>query len=410
MSTHAKVRYFIASIDALLTEQINAILHHSSFQAIEARWRGLKLLTQHHAKNIKIQLLDVSFKELKKDLKYHLEFEQTVLFEFIYSQQFGTAGGEPFTLLLGDYYFNLQSPDDMLLLTEISQISAAAFAPFISSIDPISLGLSSMQVLSPVIDIDTCLKSEVYNYWQRFRRTEDARFVGLTVPQVLMRQSYNVHQPKTQFKFEEYTVDDTESLQLWGHPGYAITSMVMRCFYHSHWFSDLSETPLDFMPAWQHVENFFDTKLEFSLNNAGLMTLSQHGLHQAMYCYSMQSTQQPKIYTKHVANVNSEISSVIKYILCVSRFAHYLKIIARDKVGSFLSSQDCEFYLNQWIGQYVAANELKDDNKVKYPLKNAEIKIKDIPGRNGYYQCIIYLTPRLNFEAANFTVHLVATV
>lgn len=403
-----RISYLIAQLDLMISEQVSEILRHDTVQALEASWRGLAELAAQASDKMQVRVLDCEFQEMEQDIRSKLEFDQTHFFDKIYSAEFGMPGGKPYSLLVGDYYFDIKNPRHILTLTGISQIAAAAFSPFISSIQFECLNIASYETLLKSSNTAKLELTNNYLAWQRFRRTDDACFVGFVLPKVLMSRRYNENTyANAFFQFKER---GGNANSVWGHPGYLFALTVMHSFKQTSWFDDLNRTALDFVPAWKQMEYFLDHKTESILNHLGIIALVQRGYSHPVYCFNSFSLQQTKIYETERATVNAKIAAILKYIFCVSRFAHYVKIIAREKIGSFQSSIDLQNYLNHWIGQYVAANEVPEKIRPIYPLKNAQVTVMDKPGNNTLYQCIMRLMPRLDLESANVSLQLVTVL
>lgn len=424
---HACIVRLIGQIDKACNTLLNDILHHPVLQRLEAIWRSLNSLTQLLSGNkIKVRLLDVSWQEITRDLTKTIDVNQSELFNKIYNQEFGMPGGEPYGVLIGDYAINITDRSHIEALQLMSQISAAAFAPFIAGLAPTSLGLASFTELNRIQNLQQIFKTADYQAWESLRQTEDARFIGLVLPHVLMRQPYSQKQClQTGFCFTE----KNHRLQdyVWGNASFSFASILMNSFKESSWFTNLrgantkcsgglvsTLARIDFNTDSKGIVPKFSTNLLISdtneriLSELGFISLCQlAGQHEAVF-YDNQSIQAAKEYSEPAATVNAKISASLQYMFCVSRFAHYIKIIGRNKIGSFLSPTECEIFLNSWLVNYIAANDdLTTDQKLNYPLSDAQVQVKLSPGKGQTYVCIIHLQPRMHLEQIKTSLVLI---
>lgn len=426
----------IAAIDEMLNEQINVILHHPKFQKLEASWRGLLFLTEeaYDQENIKIKFLDVSWNLLVKDLDRAIEFDQSSFFRKIYSAEFGTAGGEPFGVLLGDYQIRHRpgpdhKTDDIAALRDISQIAAAAFAPFIASADPVLFGLDDFSGLGVPINFQNLFSQAEYVKWNALRTTDDSRFIGLTIPRVLMRKPYDYDSYRSDgFCFEEDVTQPDNLGYLWGNACYAFGSVLIRSFANNGWFTDIRgchdgverggvvrHLPVpSFATDVEGVARKYSTDVlisDFSerlVSEYGFIPLCHSKDTEYAVFYGNQSIQGAQTHDTQVATVNAQISAMLQYIFCVSRFAHYIKVIGRDKVGSFFSAEECENYLHTWLLQYTTGSSSgTDQHLAKYPLAEARVEVKEIPGKPGVYACVAHLKPHMQLDQMISAVKLV---
>jgi type VI secretion system protein ImpD len=423
----------IARLDELLTRQVNAILHHRGFQRLEASWRGLRYLVEQsgEAENVKIQVLSVSWKELVRDAERAIEFDQSQLFRKIYSDEFGTPGGEPFSVLLGDYQIrpfpSADHPtDDVAALEAISHVAAAAFAPFIAAPDPAMFGLDDFAELQQPLNISKTFEQLEYLKWRAFRDTEDSRFIGLTLPRVLMRLPYEDDGSRVDgFRFREETEGPGRGKYLWGNAAYAFGAVLIRSFDRSGWLASIRGVSREgesgglvpnlpvhaFSTDKRGVAPKCSTDVvvtdlqEHELSDLGFIPLCHCADTELSAFYANQSVQKPKFYDEQAATMNARISAMLQYMLCVSRFAHYLKVAARDKIGSFTEAEECEDYLHRWLQHYVTGDsEASPEVKAEYPLREASVRVREQPGKPGSYLCVAHLWPHYELD------ELVATV
>jgi len=426
----------IAYIDELMNEQVNLILHHPRFQQLESSWRGLLFLTEEAGDNekIKIKFLDVSWPVLVKDLDRAIEFDQSNLFRKVYSAEFGTAGGEPYGILLGDYQIRHRpgpdhKTDDVAALREISQVASAAFVPFVAGVDPVLFGVNEFADLGSPINFENLFSQAEYLKWNTFRSTEDARFIGLTLPRVLMREPYTHDTYRSDgFNFSEDVSAPDSSGYLWGNACYAFGAILLKSFANNAWFTDIrgchngveqggvvSNLPV---PCFETDERgtalkystdvLISDSLEKILSEFGFIPLCHSKDSRYAVFYGNQSVQGELVYDTSVAKTNAKISAMLQYMLCVSRFAHYIKIIGREKVGSFFSAEECEHYLHTWLLSYsTASSSGTPENLAKYPLAEANVEVKEIPGKPGVYACVTHLKPHLQLDQMVSGVKLV---
>jgi type VI secretion system ImpC/EvpB family protein len=426
----------IARLDQLLNQQVNAILHHPRFQKLEASWRGLTYLVGQvvEGTNIKVRVLDLSWEDLVRDQQRALEFDQSQLFRKVYEDEFGTPGGEPFGVLLGDYEIHLRPSvehptDDLATLGSIASVAAAAFAPFVAAAHPSLLELSSFAGLEKPLDLGRTYAQVEYVKWRALRQQEDARFVGLTLPRILMRLPYRDDSARPDgFCFRENVEAADRSGYLWGNAVYAFGAVLVRAFASSGWLAAIRGVRRGEedggLVTGLPVHSFGTDRLgvaaktstEAAITDMQDKELGDHGFLPLSACpdselsafYGSQSLQKPQTYNEQTATVNARLSAMLQYMLCVSRFAHYLKVIARDKTGKFLGAADCEDYLRRWLMGYTNANDnAGPDIKARHPLREAKVQVREVPGRPGRYTCIAHLRPHFQLDQMVSTVRLV---
>ncbi len=423
----ATIQARIAQIDKLLSLQLNEVLHHASFQKLEGTWRGIKYLMDQSETNdmLKIKVLNVSKKELLKDLQRASEFDQSALFKKVYEEEFGVFGGAPFGALMGDYEFG-RGPEDVELLERISQVASAAHAPFISGASPNLLNLGDFTQLGGPRDIGKIFDSTEYAKWKSFRQSEDSRYVALALPHILMRLPYGKETKQIEaFDYEE-SVDGTDhSKYLWSNAAYALSARLTNAFSKYGWCAAIRGVEggglVEGLPSHTFQTDDGDIALkcptEVAVTDRREKELADQGLVPLVHCkgtdyaafFSVQSANKPKLYDKDSANANARLSAQLPYILAMSRFAHYLKAIMRDKVGSFMSRNDCERFLNQWIANYVLNNDnASQAAKAKLPLREAAIQVTEQPGKPGSYRAVAFLKPHFQLDELTISLRLVA--
>jgi type VI secretion system protein ImpC len=425
--TAAMINTRIAQIDELLSNQLNAIMHAEAFQALEATWRGLHYLVTHSETGtmLKLRLLNVTQRELQNDLEKATEFDQSVLFKKLYEEEYGTFGGYPYGLLMGDYEFG-RHPQDVSLLEKISNVAAAAHAPFIAAASPKLFDMDSFTELGIPRDMAKVFESAELIKWRSFRESEDSRYATLVLPRILMRLPYGPDTvPVEGVNFVEDVDGKDHAKYLWGNPAYALGQRITNAFALYRWCAAIRGVEagglVEGLPAHTFGTDDGDIALkcpteiaitdrrEKELNDLGFITLCHcKGTDFAAF-FGGQTTNKPKVYNTNEANANARISAQLPYILAASRFAHYLKAMMRDKIGSFMSRGNVESFLNNWIADYV----LLDDDapqmiKAQYPLREARVDVSEIPGKPGCYTAVVFLKPHFQLEELTTSIRLVA--
>lgn len=417
----------IAQIDQMLSDQLNEIMHAEAFQKLEGSWRGLHYLVQNTetGNELKLRVLPVTKKELINDLEKAVEFDQSALFKKVYEQEFGTFGGHPYSVLLGDFEFG-RHPQDMSMLEKISNVAAAAHAPFIAAASPKLFDMSSFSELGNPRDLAKIFESSELIKWRSFRDSEDSRYVSLTLPHVLMRLPYGpATVPVDEFNFVEDVTGKDHSKYLWGNAAYALGVRITGAFAKYKWTAAIRGVEggglVEGLPAHVFTTDEGDKTLkcpaEVAITDRREKELSDLGFIALCHCkdtdyaafFGGQTTNKPKTYDTPQANANARLSSALPYMLAASRFAHYLKAIMRDKVGSFVSQSSIETFLNRWMAQYVL---LQDDAgqelMARYPLREARVDVSEIPGRPGSYRAVAFLRPHFQLNELTTSIRLVA--
>ena len=417
----------IAQIDHLLSIQLNEILHHPQFQKLEGTWRGVKyLLSQSETSDkLKIKLFNANKKELLRDLQRAPEFDQSAMFKKVYEEEYGMFGGAPFAALIGDYEFG-RGPEDIELLERVSQVAAAAHAPFLSAATPDLFNLDSFTQLDAPRDLSKIFDTTEYAKWKSFRQSEDSRYVGLTLPHVLMRQPYGRDGVTIEgFAYEEGVDGTDHSKYLWGNAAFALGARLTNAFALHGWCAAIRGVEGGGLVEGLPVHNFYtdegDVALkcptEVPITDRREKELADLGFIPLVHCkgtdyaafFSVQSAQKSKLYDKDSANANARLSTQLPYIFAVSRFAHYLKSMMRDKIGSFMSRTDCEKWLNTWILQYVLPDDSASPHyKAQKPLREAAIQVAEIPGKPGAYRAVAFLRPHFQLDELSVSLRLVA--
>jgi len=417
----------VAQIDKLISAQLNEILHHPEFQKLEASWRGLKyLLDQSETSDmLKIKILNVTRRELLRDLQLASEFDQSAFFKKVYEEEFGVFGGAPFGALIGDYEFG-RGPEDMELMEKIAQVAAAAHAPFLSAASADLLNLDSFSSIGSVRDMSKVFDSTEYAKWKSFRQSEDSRYIGLALPHVLMRLPYGRDTRQVDaFNYEEGVDGADHKKYLWGNAAYALGAKLTSAFSKYGWCAAIRGVEggglVEGLPAHTFRTDEGDVALkcptEVAVTDRREKELADQGLIPLVHCkntdyaafFSVQSCNKPKKYDKEAANANARLSAQLPYILAMSRFAHYLKAMMRDKIGSYMSRYDCERFLNQWINHYVCADDdASPAVKAELPLREARIEVAEVAGKPGVYRATAFLRPHFQLDELSVSLRLVA--
>jgi type VI secretion system protein ImpC len=427
--TVAFINQRIQELDDLIANQLNQIMHEPDFQKLEGSWRGLHYLVMNTetATHLKLRLMNITKKELLDDLEKAVEFDQSQMFKKIYEEEYGTFGGHPFSCLVGDFSFT-RHPQDMELLQKVSQVAAAAHTPFLTAADPKLFDLDSFEHLGVPRDLAKTFDSLEMIKWNSFRDSEDSRYVALLLPRVLMRLPYGDSTlPAEGLNFEEDVLGADTSKFCWGNPAYILGERITNAFSHYKWTAAIRGVEgggiVEGLPAYTFKTTDGDIALkcptETSITDRREKELSDLGFISLCHCkgtdyaafFGGQTTQKPKVYNMEDANANANLSARLPYILAASRFAHYIKVIMRDKIGSFLTRDNVEKYLNTWIASYVVTNDnASQPVKARFPLREARIDVYEIPGKPGSYRSVIYLRPHFQMEELTASIRLVATL
>lgn len=465
----------IAHIDAQLSAQVDAILHHPQFQRLEASWRGLAYLVERAGRDrehILIRVFNARWLELARDAERALEFDQAVLFKKVYEEEFGTAGGKPFGVLIGDFEMRHHlaedhAVDDLGLLARIAETAAAALCPFITGVHPSFFGVAEFAQLERHIDLERLLKGAEYGNWHRLRKLDDARYLGLCLPRILMRLPYqegvavtrrrncgkcgrpcgttaaaacpgcgawvDPRDPRTfstrrlGFCYREDVSGADRSKYLWGNAAYAFGAVLIRAFADCAWFADIRGFERDRerggvvtgLPTHEFgldapgvapimsVDVLINDVVEKEIADQGFIPLCHlHDTPHAAF-FSNKSVYAAGQYTTAEATLNERLSTMLQYTLCVGRFAHYLKVQVRDRIGSTSEANAIENSLRDWLFDYMNPDDKAvPEIKARYPLRDADVQVRDIPGKPGQFQCVLRLIPHYQLDDMLINVRL----
>ena len=429
----ARISRAIAIIDRLISEQLDAVLHGSAFQRLEALWRATEWLATSMAGDagLRLRILDVRWNELSRDLERAMGFDQSLLFDKIYSEEFGSPGGEPFGMLVADHAFwhRPGKVDDVSTIAGLAEVAAAAFCPVVLGIDPRMLGLDSFTEIDLRQDLSGSLSGSEFARLDRVRDLPDSRFIAAVMPRLLMRQPYKGRMmPKLGFVYDE-RVRSADDL-CWAAAGFALAQVAARAQRTHRWPAALRgalseseggivDTPERFylpsdcagvVPRFP-TENAISEEQEVAINAAGFMCLRQLHLTGDAAFLNMPTLHRPPDYDGEAARMNAKMGAMLNYILCVSRFAHYVKVIARDWVGKYAEAYQCERLLQDWLGNYVTGNDdASPEMRVRYPLREARVRVAELAGQPGAFNCEIAIRPHYQLDQIASEFRLTTTI
>ncbi|ALV07130.1 type VI secretion system contractile sheath large subunit [Roseateles depolymerans] len=424
------IEAMIAELDKKLSEQLNLILHNPEFQQLESAWRGLHYLVNNTEtdEQLKIRVMSISKQELGKTLKRYkgTAWDQSPLFKRVYEEEYGQFGGEPFGAMVGDYYFD-HSPPDVELLGEMAKVAAAAHAPFIAAANPSAMQMSSWQELANPRDLTKIFGTPEYAAWRSLRESDDARYIGLTMPRFLARLPYGARtNPVEEFNFEEDTGGGNHNAYTWANSAYAMATNINRSFKTYGWCTRIrgvesggavENLPTHSFPTDEGgvamkcpTEIAISDRREAELAQNGFMPLVHRKNSDFAAFIGAQSLQKPAEYDDPDATANANLAARLPYLFACTRFAHYLKCIVRDKVGSFKERGEMERWLNKWIMNYVDGDPANSSEvtKSQKPLAAAEVLVEEIPGNPGYYTSKFFLRPHYQLEGLTVSLRLVS--
>ncbi|MDG4594277.1 MAG: type VI secretion system contractile sheath large subunit [Candidatus Contendobacter sp.] len=424
------IESMIAAIDRKLTEQVNLVIHHPDFQQLESAWRGLHYLVNNTETDemLKIRVMNISKNELRKTLRKFkgTAWDQSPLFKKVYEEEYGQFGGEPFGCLVGDYYFD-HSPPDVELLREMSQVAAASHTPFIAAAAPTVMQMDSWQELSNPRDLTKIFQTPEYAAWRSLRESEDSRYIGLAMPRFLARRPYGAKSdPIEEFDFEEDVEGADHHKYTWANSAYAMATNITRAFKLYGWTTRIrgieSGGAVEYLPTHTFptddggvdmkcpTEIAISDRREAELAKNGFMPLIHKKNSDFAAFIGAQSLQKPTEYDDPDATANANLSARLPYLFAVCRFAHYLKCMVRDKIGSFKERESLERWLQEWIYNYVDGNPAisSEETKAMKPLAAAEVVVQEVEGNPGYYTSKFFLRPHYQLEGLTVSLRLVS--
>lgn len=428
----------IARIDIALERQVNAILHHPRFMEMEARWRGLALVVRTAARSeeVKVRIISASRRELARSLERAGDFDQSHLFELVYSREFGMPGGEPFGLLIAEYMISPgdsgEEGDPIGMLTAIASVAAAAFCPVVAGASPNAAGLGHFRDLNRVQNLAQAQSDPSMIRWNTLRAHDDARFLGLVAPRILLRSPHRAYARHRDdgFPFRETIAADASTL-LWGNGAFAFAMVVIRTFIETGWFADLRGVsqdridggmlgaaelqPYDFatesggLSAQPPVEARITVRQAQQLSDLGIVPIETIYLSSGIVFNSNQSLHAPPHHSSESVRQNARLAAMLQYVLCASRFSHYLKVILRDEIGRLSDAPTIQRRLADWLAGYTLGNDdASSELRTRFPLRSAGIEVGNLPGKPGSYICTVRLQPHFQLDDVTTSFHLVA--
>lgn len=416
----------IAKIDQLIAEQLDEIIHQKEFQKVESLWRSLSYLVEQtdFRANTKIELLDISKEDLIEDFEDSSEVMQSVLYKHIYVDEYDTPGGEPFTAIVSPYEFKSNAVD-ISLLRNIAKVSASAHCPFLGNVSAAFFGKNSIEDVIHIQDLESYMEKAEFIKWNSFRQTEDARYIGLTMPKFLLRLPYGEDNPSVGFKYQEDTICCEGEKYLWGCASFALAANMTKSFRDNGWCVNIRGPEgggkVENLPLHQYnIGQGLQTKIpseamlsetkELEISSLGFIPLTYYKNSNFACFFSANSAQKPKYYSADInANANSRINSRLPYVFLSARIAHYLKVIQREMIGSTKSRTDLEDELNRWISTLVTKmNNPAPELASSHPLKEASISVFDIPENPGYYKVNMLAVPHFQIEGMDIQLALTA--
>lgn len=424
----AMVDRMIAEIDAKLSRQMDEILHHADFQALESSWRGLKLLVDrtNFRENTKIEILNASKQDLLDDFEDSPEITQSGLYKHIYTAEYGQFGGQPVGAIVANYFFDPSSPD-IKCMQHVASVACMAHAPFIAAAGPKFFGLESFTGLPNLKDLKDHFEGPQFAKWQSFREREDARYVGLTLPRFLLRNPYDPEEnPVKTFVYKENVAGDHEHY-LWGNTAYTFASKLTDSFAKFRWCPNIigpqsggavEDLPLHHFESMGEIETKIPTEVlvsdrrEYELAEEGFIALTMRKGSDNAAFFSANSTQKPKFFgiseEGKTAELNYKLGTQLPYLFIVNRLAHYLKVLQREQIGAWKERTDLELELNKWIRQFVADQENPSSEvRSRRPLRAAQVIVSDVDGEPGWYRVSLNVRPHFKYMGADFTLSLV---
>ncbi len=422
------VDHMIAELDRKISLQLDAVLHHPDFQAVESSWRSLKFLVDRtdFRENNKIEILNVTKDDLLEDFEDAPEVTKSALYRTIYTKEYGQFGGEPYGTIIGNYSFG-PGPRDIKLLEYIASVAAMAHAPFIASASPAMFGVESYEALATIKDLKSIFEGPQYVKWRSLRESDDARYIGLTVPRFLLRLPYGKDtEPVKSFDYAENTALGNDHY-LWGNVAFAFSANIADSFSKYRWCTNIigpkgggavEGLPVHTFEEMGAIQNKISTEVllaerrEFELAEEGFIGLAMRKGSDNAAFFSANSIQKPKVFDNtaegKAAETNYRLGTQIPYMFIINRLAHYLKVIQRENIGTWKERVDLQRELNQWVGQYVVdmENPLPTVRSRK-PLKSATVTVEDVAGEPGWYKVGLEVRPHFKYSGASFTLSLV---
>lgn len=417
--------FYIAKIDETISNQLDVVLHNEVFQKVESSWKGLKFLVDRtdFKSNTKIEILDIDKETLREDFEEAPDTTQSGLYDQVYIQEYDTPGGEPISVILGNFEFDRQAPD-IELLSELSKVASAAHCPFLSAVGPMFFGKETVDEIPKIQDISSYMDRAEYLRWKSFRETEDSRYVGLVFPRYLLRLPYGDENPVRSFNYQEGVQGKDHHKYLWGNSVFAFASNMVRSFKTHGWTVNirgpesggrLDNMPIHFYQSGKGTESKIPTEVlisetkELELSDHGFIPLSYYKNSDYACFFSASSAQKPAEYDLSDATANARINARLPYIFLVSRIAQYLKVLQRESIGSLKSRQDLENELNRWLQTMITKmNNPEPELAASHPLRDGAVVVKEQADNPGYYLVDMYVQPHFQVEGVDVKLSLVS--
>ncbi len=418
----------IAELDKKLSQQVDEIMHDSSFQKLESAWRSLKFLVDrtNFRENVRLEILNLSKQDLLDDFNDAPEVVQSGLYKLAYSREYGQFGGQPYGAIIGNYEFG-PGNQDIKVLQNVSAVAAMSHAPFISSAGAQMFGIDDFTKLPDLKDLKSIFEGPQYTKWQAFRESEDSHYVGLTVPHFLLRLPYGASSnPTKSFGYEE-SVSSGNDKFLWGNAAFAFATRLTDSFAKYRWCANIigpqGGGTVENLQLYQYesmgaiqtkipTEIVITDRKEFELAEEGFIALTMRKGSDNAAFFSAQSCQKPKNFgiskEGKDAELNYKLGTQLPYMFVINRLAHYIKVIQRENIGSFKDRGELEDELNKWIGQYVVEMDNPTaSTRARKPLKAAKIVVEDVEGEPGWYRVSMMVKPHFKYMGSSFTLSLV---
>lgn len=416
----------IAELDAMIAAQLDPVLRHPDLQRLESAWRGVAYLLDavEDDRQVRLRILPVTWAEIARDFDKALEFDQSALFAKIYSEEFGMPGGLPYGLLLCDHPVRHKRDatyrsDDIGVLDGLSQVAAAAFVPCLVGAAPQLLGVGDFADLAIAQDVTSVFRQVEYQRWQTLQRRDDSRFIGVVLPRVLLRGAWADDGARLDgFRYREGAHSPDTGTWLWGSGVYAVGAVTIRAFRDWGWFADIRGTRVDLEEAGlvvglptphfstgeagayrRPVEIEFTDRKQRALEEVGLIALAPCQQTEYLAILGTPSLRVPESALNVAVDANERLSAMLQYVLCASRFAHYIKVMIRDRVGTVTTAEDLEHDLQEWVGRYINSNpDASFSTKARFPLSDGRVSVSEVAGRPGSFACVIQLTPHFQVD------------
>nr|WP_196493550.1 type VI secretion system contractile sheath large subunit [Burkholderia anthina] len=421
-----RIDWYLSDLDDKIGRQLDAILHHPAFQALESIWRGLQFLVDRtdFRRNVRIEVLDVSKDALHRDFEDTPEIVQSGLFRLTYVGEYDMPGGEPIAAIISAFEFDHRA-QDIALLRNISKVAAAAHMPFIGAVSPAFFDKPSMEAVAGIRDPAIWFERAEYLKWNSFRQTEDARYVGLTLPRFLARLPYGPDTlPVRTFNYIENVREPGRAAYLWTSAAFAFAANLVRSFVRNGWCLQIrgprAGGRLDDLPVHEYdlgtgqsgkisTDALISETREHDFADIGLIPLSYTSNHDHACFFSAHSTQKPRAYDARDASANSRINARLPYIFLLSRIAHYLKLIQRENIGTTRDRRLLEIELNTWIKSLVTEMTAPDDDlQAAHPLREARVAVEDIEDNPGLFRIKLFIVPHFQIEGIDIGLSLVS--